>query len=180
MAFGSLSIKGRALRYLSQREHSRHELERKLLRHVRNAARRRQQADDAAENEADNETSRASSDEQQIAPALDALAAAGLLSDERAAASVLHSQGARYGVRRLKQTLQQRGHEPELIDATLQQARSTELARAHDVWRRRFGAAPADAAERARQVRFLMGRGFESDVIRRVIRGIDDPTFDEV
>ena len=34
MAFGSLSVKGRALRYLSQREHSRLELERKLARHV--------------------------------------------------------------------------------------------------------------------------------------------------
>ena len=34
MAFGTLSVKGRALRCLAQREHSRAELERKLARHV--------------------------------------------------------------------------------------------------------------------------------------------------
>ncbi len=207
MAFGSLSIKGRALRYLSQREHSRQELERKLRRHVQNEARRRQRdgggpaAESGADVDADGDgdgdgashgdananadaVSRAGALDvdkalREIAPALDELAAAGLLSDERAAASVLHSQGARYGVRRLKQTLQQRGHEPELVTATLQQARITELARAQQVWRRRYGTPPADAAERARQVRFLMGRGFEGDVIRRVIQGGDDGLPDE-
>mgnify|MGYP003527630292 CR=1 FL=1 len=34
MAFGAPSVKGRALRCLAQREHSRAELERKLARHV--------------------------------------------------------------------------------------------------------------------------------------------------
>jgi regulatory protein len=40
------------------------------------------------------------------------------------------------------------------------------------VWARRFGGDPAtDAAERARQMRFLTARGFSAEVIRRVIRG---------
>ena len=151
MGFAALSVKGRALRYLAQREHSRQELERKLARHV-------QDTEDA-------------SAEVQIAAALDELAAKGLLCEERAAASVLHSQGQRYGVRRLKQTLQGKGLAPALVASTLQQALSTELARAHEVWRRRFGSPPADAAERARQMRFLVGRGFEGDIIRRVVGG---------
>jgi regulatory protein len=50
----------------------------------------------------------------------------------------------------------------------------TELERAREVWLRRFGQPPADAAERARQMRFLAGRGFETDIIRRVIAGADD------
>ena len=158
MGFAALSVKGRALRYLAQREHSRQELERKLARHV-------QDTEDA-------------SAEVQIAAALDELAAKGLLCEERAAASVLHSQGQRYGVRRLKQTLQGKGLAPALVASTLQQARSTELARAQEVWRRRFGSPPADAAERARQMRFLVGRGFEGDIIRRVVRGSteDEPS----
>jgi regulatory protein len=158
VGFAALSVKGRALRYLAQREHSRQELERKLARHV-------QDTEDA-------------SAEVQIAAALDELAAKGLLCEERAAASVLHSQGQRYGVRRLKQTLQGKGLAPALVASTLQQARSTELARAHEVWRRRFGSPPADAAERARQMRFLAGRGFEGDIIRRVVRGSteDEPS----
>ena len=153
MAFGELSVKGRALRHLAQREHSRAELERKLARHV-------QDTDEA-------------SAAAQIAAALDELAAKGLLSEARTAASVLHSQGRRYGVRRLKQTLQGKGLAPELVAGTLQQARETELQRAQEVWRRRFGSPPANAQERARQMRFLAGRGFEGEVIRRVVQGAE-------
>jgi regulatory protein len=153
VGFAALSVKGRALRYLSQREHSRAELERKLARHV-------QDTDEA-------------SAQAQISTALDELAAKGLLSEARTAESVLNSQGRRYGVRRLKQTLQGKGLAPALVASTLQQARGTELERAQEVWRRRFGSPPADAQERARQMRFLAGRGFEGDVIRRVVRGAD-------
>lgn len=154
MSFSAISVKGRALRYLSQREHSRVELEKKLARHVQDTEEASAQA--------------------QIAVALDDLAAKGLLSETRTAESVLNSQGRRYGVRRLKQTLQLKGLAPELVASTLQQARGTELERAQDVWRRRFGAPALDAAERARQMRFMAGRGFEGDVIRRVVRGAED------
>ncbi|MFO7481037.1 recombination regulator RecX [Oceanibaculum nanhaiense] len=154
MAFGTLSVKGRALRYLAQREHSRAELERKLARHVEDTA-------DA-------------SAAQQIAAALDELGAHGLISEARVAESVLASQASRFGTRKLRQTLQSKGLAPELVAATLQQARGTELERARDLWRRRYGTPPADAAERARQMRYLAGRGFESDVIRRVVRGLED------
>jgi regulatory protein len=154
MGFGSLSVKGRALRYLAQREHSRAELARKLARAVE-----------------DTEDSSAAA---QIESALDQLAAAGLLSDARAAESVLSSQGQRFGSRRLKQVLQSKGLASELVQHTLQQARGTELSRAQKVWQRRFGSPPADAKERAKQMRFLAGRGFDGDVIRRVVQGLDD------
>lgn len=154
MGFGALSVKGRALRYLAQREHSRSELERKLARFV----------EDQPEAPA----------QQQIAAALDELAAKGLLSDQRTADSVLRSQGARFGSRRLKQAMQAKGLEPALVASTLQQARTTELERAREVWRRRFGAPAEDAAGRARQMRFLAGRGFDGDVIRRVMQASDD------
>jgi regulatory protein len=154
MGFAELSVKGRALRYLSQREHSRLELERKLARFVEGTPEASAQA--------------------QIAAALDELAAKNLLSDARAAASVLLGQGQRHGSRRLRQTLQAKGLAPELVADTLQQARATELDRARDVWRRRFGEPPVDAAARAKQMRFLAGRGFEGDTIRRVVQGGED------
>ena len=44
-----------------------------------------------------------------------------------------------------------------------------EYERAQDLWRRRFGQAPSDPRERARQMRFLAGRGFDADVIRRIV-----------
>jgi regulatory protein len=154
MAFGTLSVKGRALRYLAQREHSRAELERKLARHV----------EDTPEAPA----------AEQLARALDELAAHGFLSEARVAESLLASAGQRFGVRRLKQTLQAKGLAPDLVAATLQQARGTELERAREVWRRKFGHPAEDAAGRARQMRFLAARGFEGDVIRRVVAGGDE------
>ncbi len=154
MGFGALSVKGRALRYLAQREHSRTELARKLARTVE-----------------DTENSSAAA---QIETALDQLAAAGLLSDTRTAESVLSTQGKRFGSRRLRLVLQSKGLAPELVQHTLQEARGTELARAREVWRRRFGSPPADAQERAKQMRFLAGRGFDGDVIRRVVQGADE------
>ena len=154
MSFGAISVKGRALRYLSQREHSRVELERKLARHVQ-----------------DSEESTA---QAQLTAALDDLAGKGLLSEARTAESVLNSQGRRYGVRRLKQALLSKGLAPELVASTLKTARGTELERAREVWRRRFGEPATNAAERARQMRFLAGRGFEGEVIRRVVRGTED------
>jgi regulatory protein len=151
MSFGALSVKGRALRYLAQREHSRVELERKLKRFVEDTPELPAQA--------------------QIAAALDELAAKDLLSDSRAAASVLIGQGRRYGSRRLKQTLQAKGLDAALVSSTLQQARGTELERARDVWARRYGEVAVDAAARAKQMRFLAGRGFDGEVIRQVVRG---------
>jgi regulatory protein len=151
MAFGQLSLKGRALRYLSQREHSRAELARKLKRY----------AEDQPE----------ASATAQITQALDELAAHGLLSDERAAQSVLNLRTPRYGERRLRQDLQAKGLAPELVNQALQQARGSELTRARQVWQRKFGQPPADAAEAARQLRFLAARGFTGEVVRQVLQG---------
>ena len=154
MGFGALSVKGRALRYLAQREHSRLELERKLARHVQDTE--------------------AATAQAQIAAALDQLTAVGLLSEARAAEAVLLHQGRRFGARRLKQVLLAKGLDLDLVATTLQQARATELERAREVWARRFGAAPADAKQTIRQMRFLAGRGFDSEVIRRIVRGRED------
>ena len=47
--------------------------------------------------------------------------------------------------------------------------RDTEAQRAREVWRRKFGVLPADAAQRAKQARFLLARGFSGDIVRRVL-----------
>ncbi|MEY3273700.1 MAG: hypothetical protein RLZZ341_2606, partial [Pseudomonadota bacterium] len=111
---------------------------------------------------------------QRNAAVVDGLAAAGLMNQPRMAESLLAAQAPRLGERRLRQLMQQRGLQPALVDATVQQARGTELERAQALWQRRFGSAGATPAERARQMRFLAGRGFGSDVIRRVVRGAPD------
>jgi regulatory protein len=120
---------------------------------------------------------------ERIAAVIDGLAAAGLMNEPRMAESLLAAKAPRFGARRLRQVMQQRGLEPALVDAAVQQARGSELERAQALWQRRFGSPGATPAERARQMRFLAGRGFGGDVIRRVVRGTPDddelPAADE-
>ena len=47
------------------------------------------------------------------------------------------------------------------VSAALAQLRATELERARQVWQRKFGTAPRDASDHARQARFLAARGFD-------------------
>lgn len=148
------SLEARALRYLARREHSRAELARKLARH----------AEDTPDAPA----------AQQVDAVLDALAAAGLLSDRRAAEALVGAKAPRLGQMRLRKLLRERGVPDDEAAAALESVRGDELARAQAVWQRRFGAVADDAAGRARQARFLAGRGFDAEVVRRVVRGLGD------
>ncbi|MBL8362581.1 MAG: RecX family transcriptional regulator, partial [Rubrivivax sp.] len=134
----TLSLKGHALRHLARREHSRHELERKLLAHLASEARAAQRAR-PSEGEQGGSASGAdrqalSSDEadalEQVRRVLDELAARGLLSDARAAESLLASHARRFGSRRLKHTMQAKGRAPDLGRRTVQQSYATEYERA--------------------------------------------------
>lgn len=151
----TLSLKGRALRYLAAREHSRAELATKLSRHVGPEG-----------------------DPDAVARVLDELAAKGFIDEARVAESVLHRRAGRLGGARVLQELRAKGLPDDVVADAAAQLRSTELARAQAVWRRKFGQPPADAAERARQLRFLAARGFSGDVARRALGGAaDDDDF---
>jgi regulatory protein len=154
-----LSLKGRGLQILSQREHSRSELRRKLLVHARAA-----EAEDGSES--------APPAVEQVEAVLDWLQANRYLSEERFVESRVHARASRFGNLRIRRELAQHG--VALTADAAQQLKDSEAARAREVWSRKFGQVAADAAERARQVRFLAGRGFSSEVIRRVVQGASD------
>jgi regulatory protein len=141
------AARAQALKLLTRREHGREELLRKL------AARGHPRA----------------ASEQ----ACDALAAAGLLSESRFVehfVSVKTGRGA--GPAKLRAELRAKGVPAAAIDAELAEAGVDWVAQCEQVRRRRFGEAlPTTAAERAKQARFLMGRGFGSEHIRRVLKG---------
>jgi regulatory protein len=143
MAFGQLSLKGRALKLLAAREHSRQELERKLAQHEAQPG--------------------------QLKAALDDLQARGFIDEQRVVDSVLHRRAGRLGAQRIRQELQAKGLDSERVAAAVASLRGTEAQRAREVWRRKFGVQPADAAQRAKQARFLLARGFSGEVVRRVL-----------
>lgn len=150
MAFAKPSLKGRALRLLSQREHSRVELERKL---------------GAFEEEPGT-----------LAQALDELQAKGFISESRVIESVIHRRAAKLGAIRIRQELQDKGLDSQMVEQAMNELRGSEYERAREVWRRKFGPAPDSPAGPARQARFLMSRGFSAEVVRRVLKaaGVDD------
>ena len=141
------SLKGRALRLLSQREHSRLELERKLAAHE--------------------------TEPGELARALDELQARGFISEARVVESVLHTRASRLGSQRVRRELQHKGVSAEAVAAAMDRLRETEEVRAREVWRKKFGAPATDAQERAKQIRFLIARGFAAEVVRRVTRAED-------
>lgn len=161
-----LSLKGRALQCLAQREHSRVELRRKLLRHLRED-RQAARHDETGEQDAP-----ATDLHAEVDAVLDWLQAQRYLSDERFVESRVHARSARYGNLRIRQELSQHG--VELTPSIAQDLRHSEAARASDVRQRKFAALPVTPAERARQARFLAGRGFSAEVIWQVLRGTAD------
>lgn len=108
-----------------------------------------------------------------LAKALDVLAAKDFINEARVVGSVLHRRAGKLGTARIKQELQAKGLTVDAVSEAVATLRETELERAREVWRKKFGTQPQDAAERARQMRFLAGRGFGGGTIHRLISGED-------
>ncbi len=142
------SLKGRALRLLSQREHSRKELEQKLKPHEETPG--------------------------ELAEALDFLAAKDFINEKRVVESVVNRRSTKLGAARVRQELMAKGLPADDIAQALEAMRGTEFERALVIWRKKFGEPPSDASERAKQVRFLVSRGFAAEVVRRVVAGADE------
>jgi regulatory protein len=140
------SLRARAMRFLARREHSRAELQRKL-------------ASFAEEGE-------------DIEALLDELANKGWLSDARFAELAVRSKARRFGPLRVAYQLRAKGVGDETIARAFASAGTDGSANLERVWSSRFSASPADQRERARQVRFLQGRGFALDDILRFLKGM--------
>ncbi|RSZ55351.1 recombination regulator RecX [Massilia atriviolacea] len=147
MAAPHLSLKGRALRYLSMREHSRLELGRKLARHA-------EEGDD-------------------VDALLDFLEKNNWLSQERFSESLIHRRSARFGNSRIMAELQSHGVKGEALQELKAGLADSEMARARDVWERKYGTVASDPAERNKQMRFLMQRGFSQRAVKAAMQGRD-------
>jgi len=164
------SLKSRALQLLSQRDQSRLELRRKLLRHaVRERAARRERSASlsgvAGEDDDDSDPSAAA---VEVDTLLTWLEANGFLSDARFAESRIHARAARFGNLRIRGELAQHGVAASA--GAVETLSASEPARAEVVRERRFGPPPESTAERAAQSRFLVARGFSPEVIHRLMR----------
>jgi len=144
------SLKARAVGFLSRRDYARNEISSKLKPHA--------------------------DSEDELNKVLDDLEREGWLSTERYAQSLVHRRAERQGAARIVQELRSKGVAEAQVSELRESLRATEYERARVVWDKRFGErpAPGDRAGYAKQARFLAGRGFAHDVIRRILGGSDD------
>jgi regulatory protein len=147
MAAPPLSLKGRALRYLSMREHSRLELGRKLARYA-------EEGDD-------------------VEALLDFLEKNNWLSQQRFSEALVHRRSARFGNNRIVAELQSHGIHGEALQELKAGLADGETERACEVWRRKFGEVAADQDARNKQMRFLLQRGFSQRAVQTALKGLD-------
>jgi len=143
------SLKARAVSLLSRREHSRLELARKLASHVDPG------------------------NPQELEQVLDALERDNWLSNQRFAQNLAQRRGAQKGSALVLQELRQHGLSDDQLSSIRHDLQATELQRATEVWKKKFGSAPADAKEYARQFRFLASRGFSSSCLKQILGELD-------
>jgi len=143
-----MTIRERALGFLSRREYSRLELKRKLAPYAEN--------------------------EHEVESLLTDFAARGWLSEARFTEQIVHARRGKYGVQRIVHELKEKGVSADAVAAVLPELRESELERARTVWAKKFGVLPQDARERAKQMRFMMSRGFSSSIIGKVLQGSGD------
>ncbi len=147
----TISLRQRALDLLARREHSRLELARKLSAHI-------EEGEDGSD---------------EITALLDDFQKRGWLSDERFAEQVVNTRKSRFGSRKVAYELREKG----VAENVVEQATSglDDLDNARQVWQKKFGQLPETREAWAKQARFLQGRGFGFDVIKKVLKqDVDD------
>ena len=143
----SVSLRDRAIRLLARREYARSELERRLVGK--------------------------GGERSEVRAVLDTLAAEGLLSDARYASALVTQKAGNHSRRSIVETLKAKGVAREDIDAAVGETDLDDEAALLALWQRRFGAAPANERDKARQVRFLQARGFALSAILKLLRGVE-------
>jgi regulatory protein len=130
------------------REHSRVELARKLSPYV-------QEGEDLDE-------------------VLNFLEKSNFLSNQRFSESLVNRRQARFGNQKIFAELQGHQLEKHDVDALKDKLNASEGERATEVLHRKFTHAPADHLEKAKQMKFLMLRGFSSRAVQQAMRAARD------
>ena len=138
----------RALRLLARREYSRFELQTRL--------------------------SSSGGDPEEISKLLDHFEAKGWISEQRFVDAVVQTRRTRFGSMKVLHELRTKGVSEDGLSRAREALAGSEVSAALEVWQKKFGKKPASISERAKQARFLGGRGFSADVVRKVLDGIDD------
>jgi regulatory protein len=138
------SLRDRALKALARREHSRQELQARLQPFAENA--------------------------HELEFVLDDLEKRGWLSEARFVEQLTTVRRRRFGAARILHELREKGVSETALAAAQSQLKDSEVDAARAVWKKKFGSLPATLEERAKQARFLAGRGFSAEIVHAVLK----------
>ena len=96
----------------------------------------------------------------------------GFLNETRFAESASRRLGAKFGSKRVAQTLRQKGVAEDQVSAAVLALNESEQDRARALWARKFGKVAESADEKSKQIRYLQSRGFSFAIIKLVISGL--------
>jgi regulatory protein len=139
------ALKARALRYLARREHSRAELQRKLLPFA--------------------------ASQQLLDVLLSELEGRKLLSNHRFAEMRAHILSRKYGAAKIRQDLKAHGVAEAVIQGVSAEG---DLEKARAILARKYRAVATRRDEKAKRARFLQSRGFSYEIIRKVLSTDDE------
>ena len=142
------SLRARALALLARREYSRHELATRLASFTEDPA--------------------------DIPELLDDFERRGWLSEARVVEQVVATRRRRFGASRISFELRGKGVSESAIAGAQEQLKASEFDAARAVWQRKFGKRAVGSSERARQIRFLQGRGFALETALRIVKHAGD------
>jgi regulatory protein len=97
--------------------------------------------------------------------------AQGFLNETRYVEGVARRLSVKYGASRVASTLRGKGVTEDAIADALPDLKVSELEQARLLWARKFGSPGQNAADKAKQMRYLQSRGFSFDTIKKVVRG---------
>ncbi len=148
------SLMGRALRYLSRREHSRQELRKKLLPYAES--------------------------DIELDELMTKLEAQSWLSDERFAESLVRRKSERYGSLKIVEELKQQGIEGDSLIEIKERLKVSDAMRAWELWQRKFDSSVTkDQKEKSKQMRYLVSKGFPLSVVTKIVAGRFSPSEEE-
>ena len=142
------SLRVRALKFLARREYSRLELKTRL--------------------------SSDSADPEELESLLDDFERKGWLSEQRWVDAVVQTRRPRFGTVKVLHELKAKGVSEDGLARAREALAASEISAARGVWQKKFDNKPASISERAKQARFLAGRGFSAEVVRKILDGSGD------
>lgn len=145
MADKPINLKAKAIDFLSRRDYSYSELYNKLKKY--------------------------STDLDAIKSVVDEMVNHKYLNEERFVENFIYSKSKKYGGLKVKQLLQNKVNNQALINELYQEAEINEFAVARQIWERKFNNEIATTPkDRAKQIRFMLSRGFSLDLIFKLTK----------